>query len=183
MCFDPQTIAVADHKDRPHTSPLEVSPALEADSPTPVSTHWIPLHELIVHWTEVDILLLPGPVAPVLAAIGHALLALSNETCALRLYTLAWKKQQWNGNAPARETDDQGHQTVQHLYEAGQQWTQAAVALDNLLPTDLDPPALERARRLSRVARIQQERLCRLAHEVGSDVETWSSQPGKEVGA
>src|SRR5712691_8723116 len=92
MCFEPQTSTVTDHTDRPDPSPLVVSPALEAGSPTPVSTHWIPLHELIAHWTEVNILLLPAPVAPVLAAIGHALLALSGETSALRLSTLAWQR-------------------------------------------------------------------------------------------
>src|SRR5713226_4346510 len=37
-----------------HTTPLpEVSPALEESSTGPLSTHWIPLHELITHWTEV----------------------------------------------------------------------------------------------------------------------------------
>src|SRR5216683_1976536 len=75
---------------------FEISPALEESSPTPLSTHWIPLHELIAYWTAVDTLLLPAPVAPLLTAIGHALFALSRETRALRLYTLAWQKQRWH---------------------------------------------------------------------------------------
>ena len=62
-------------RDRTHL--LDVSPALEEGSPAPVSTHWMPLHELITHWTAVDTLLLPAPVAPLLTAIGHALFALS----------------------------------------------------------------------------------------------------------
>jgi hypothetical protein len=36
---------------------LEVSPVLEYSSPTPLSTHWMPLHELLVHWTDSDMLL------------------------------------------------------------------------------------------------------------------------------
>ncbi len=64
----------------PESGAFEVSPALEERSPMPVSTHWIPLHELITHWTAVDPLLVPAPVAPLLSAIGHALFALSRET-------------------------------------------------------------------------------------------------------
>lgn len=42
----------------------EVSPVLETCSTRPVSTHWIPLHELIAHWTDVDPLLAPRPWHP-----------------------------------------------------------------------------------------------------------------------
>src|SRR5712692_10734800 len=86
--FEPRTIL--------NTQLPEVSPALEESSTAPLSTHWIPLHELIAHWTAVDPLLLPAPVAPLLTAIGHALFALSRETRALHLYTPAWRKQQWH---------------------------------------------------------------------------------------
>src|SRR6266849_6075961 len=129
MCFDPQT----NH----HAHLPEVSPVLEAGSTAPLSTHWMPLHELITHWTEVDALLLPAPVAPLLTAIGHALFALSRETRALRLYTLAWQKQQWH--APQMETESRSHQAVRHLHEAAHHWSRAACSLDSLLPTDLDP--------------------------------------------
>src|SRR5712692_7816604 len=103
-----------------HPGLLDVSPALEESSPTPMSTHWIPLHELITHWTEVDPLLVPAPVAPILTAIGHALFALSRETRALRLYTLAWEKPQWH--APPTETSSRSHQAVRHLHEAAHHW-------------------------------------------------------------
>src|SRR5712691_4402098 len=144
MRFDPQTSIITDHNGRPDTSPLEISPALEESSTAPLSTYWIPLHELISHWTEVDTLLLPAPVAPVLAAIGHALLALSRETRALRLYTLAWQKQQWH--APQVVTSSRYQQAVRHLHEAAHHWSRAAYSLDSLLPADLDPEALARAR-------------------------------------
>lgn len=162
---------------------LEVSPALETGSTAPLSTHWIPLHELITHWTAVDPLLLPAPVAPILTAIGHALFALSRETRALRMYTLAWEKQQWH--APQIETESRYQQAVRHLHEAAHHWSRAAFSLDSLLPTDLDPAALARARQLSRVAHTQQERLWALIEEVRADRETWRVQQeqDKEVGA
>ena len=136
---------------------LDVSPVLEHGSPTPLSTHWIPLHELLAHWMDVETLMLPAPVAPLLTAIGHALFALSRETRALRLYTLAWEKQQWH--APSAVTNSRSLQAVRHLQEAAHHWSRAAFSLDSLLPSDLDPAALARARRLSRIARTQQERL------------------------
>src|SRR5260370_35181173 len=120
MSFESQTIAVTDNKDRNYTSSLEISPALEESGAAPVSTYWIPLHELISHWTEVDTLLLPAPVAPVLAAIGHALLALSEETRALRLYTLAWQRQQWH--APQNETERRYTQAVRNRHQAADNW-------------------------------------------------------------
>ncbi len=154
------------------SSAFEVSPALEERTLTPLSTHWIPLHELITHWTGIDPLLVPAPVAPLLSAIGHALFALSRETRALRLYTLAWQKQQQR-NAPARETTSLGTQAIRHLHDAAHHWSRAAGALDSLLPEDLDPAALTRARRLSRIARTQQARLWALTEEVYSDVRSW----------
>ena len=160
---------------------FEISPALEESGTAPVSTHWIPLHELIAYWTAMDTLLLPAPVAPILTAIGHALFALSRETSALRLYTLAWQKQQWH--APQIETESRSQQAVRHLHEAAHHWSRAACSLDSLLPADLDPSALERARRLSRIARTQQERLWKLTDEVHADVETWHAQQDKEASA
>src|SRR6266849_3281195 len=121
---------------------LDVSPVLETGSPAPLSTHWIPLHELIAHWTDVDVLFLPAPVAPLLTAIGYALFALSSETRALRLYTLAGEKQQ--GYAPDDLTRSRYWQMVRHLQEAAYHWSRAAFSLDTLLPKDLDPAALAR---------------------------------------
>src|SRR5229473_8525375 len=157
---------------------LEISPALEENSTAPVSTHWIPLHELITHWTTVDTVLLPAPVAPLLTAIGHALFALSRETRALRLYTLAWQKQQWH--APRAITNSRYHQAVRHLHEAAHHWSRAAFSLDSLLPTDLDPAALARARQLSRIARTQQARLWALTEEVDAEVGAWRAQQQEE---
>jgi hypothetical protein len=157
---------------------FEVSPALETGSPTPLSTHWIPLHELITHWTDVDPLLVPAPVAPLLTAIGHALFALSREARALRLYTLAWQKQQWH--APYIVTNSRYQQALQHLHEAAHHWSRAAFSLDSLLPTDLDSVAFARARQLSRIARTQQERLWALTNEVLADIEAWRAQQDKE---
>jgi len=165
-----------------NTPLLDVSPALETGSTAPLSTHWLPLHELITHWTDVDPLLVPAPVAPQLSAIGHALFALSRETRALRLYTLAWQKQQWH--APHAVTRSRYQQAVRHLHEAAHHWSRAACSLDSLLPTDLDPAALARARQLTRVARTQQERLWALTDEVGAEVEAWrAQQEQKEVSA
>jgi hypothetical protein len=151
----------------PESVACEVSPALEERSPTPVSTHWIPLHELITHWTAVDPLLVPAPVAPLLTAIGHALFALSRETRALRLYTLAWQQEQ--EHTPDVVIQSHFRQTVRHLQEAAHHWSRAAFALDTLLPSDLDPSALARARQLSRIARTQQERLWTLTEEVRAE--------------
>ncbi|MGH2496119.1 MAG: hypothetical protein ACRDIV_15605 [Ktedonobacteraceae bacterium] len=162
-------------------SQLDVSPALETGSLAPLSTHWIPLHELLAHWTETDMLLaLPTPVAPLLTAIGHALFALAQETRALRLYTLAWQKQQWHA-APVVIGSRAG-QAMRHLHEATHHWSRAAYSLDTLLPCDLDDPAaLARARQLSRIARTQQERLWTLIEEVQADIETWRApQPEQE---
>jgi hypothetical protein len=163
------------------TDAFEISPALEESGTAPVSTHWIPLHELIAYWTAVDTLLLPAPVAPLLTAIGHALFALSRETRALRLYTLAWQKQQWH--TPQIETEGRYTQAVRHLHEAAHHWSRAAYSLDSLLTADLDPAALAHARRLSRIARTQQERLWALIEEVRADKETWQAQQDKEVSA
>ena len=165
-----------------HTSEtFDISPALEESSPTPLSTYWMPLHELITHWTDVDMLLLPAPIAPIMTAVGHALFALSRETRALRLYTQAWKKQQWY--APARDSTRLGTQTMRHLHEAAHHWSRAAFSLDSLLPTDLDLAALNRARRLSRIACTQQERLWALTAEVLADIETWRAPQQEEVSA
>jgi hypothetical protein len=146
---------------------LDVSPVLEMGSPTTLSTHWIPLHELITHWSNLDLLLLPAPVAPLLTAIGHSLFALSRETRALRLCTLAWQKQQ--EYAPDAITRSRYAQAMRHLHEAAHHWSRAAFALDTLLPTDLDPAALARAQQLSRIARTQQERLWALTEEVRTE--------------
>jgi hypothetical protein len=146
---------------------LDVSPTLEIGSLAPLSTNWIPLHELITHWMDVETLLLPAPMAPILTAIGHALLALSRETRALRLCTLAWKQQQ--KQVPDAVIQSRHRQVMRHLQEATQHWSRAAFSLDTLLPADLDPPGLARARQLSRIARTQQERLWRLADEVRAE--------------
>lgn len=160
----------------PPLPPLDVSSALEERNPAPLSTHWIPLHELLVHWTEPDLLRLPTPVAPLLTAIGHALFALAQETRALRLYTLAWQKQQWHA-APVVIRSRAG-QAMRHLHEATHHWSRAAYSLDSLLPRDLeDPSALARARQLSRIARTQQVRLWALIDEVQADIETWHLPP------
>ena len=144
---------------------LDVSAVLEFGSPTPLSTHWIPLHELLAHWMDVDtVLLTAAPVAPLLTAIGHALFALSHETRALRLSALAWQKHQQD--APEAETTSRARQAVRHLQEAAHHWSRAAFALDTLLPSDLEPAALARVRQLSRIARTQQERLWALTEEV-----------------
>ena len=174
-------------------SQLDVSPALETSSSlAPLSTHWIPLHELLLHWTETDLLQsLPTPVAPLLTAIGHALFALAQETRALRLYTLAWQKQQWHASPVVIHS--RAGQAMRHLHEATHHWSRAAYSLDTLLPRDLeDPVALARARQLSRIARAQQERLWALIEEVQADIETWRApqplleqehQQDKEVSA
>jgi hypothetical protein len=146
---------------------LDVSPVLEMGSPTPLSTHWIPLHELIAHWTRLGPLLTPDPDALLLTAIGHALFALSRETHALRLSTLAWQQQQQD--APEAVILSRYQQTVRHLQQAAHHWSRAAFALDTLLPCDLDPTAFARARQLSRIARTQQERLWRLTDEVRAE--------------
>ena len=178
MRFDPQTITVTDNKDRPDTPPLAISPVLETGSTAPVSTHWMPLHELIAHWTAVDTLLLPAPVAPVLAAIGHALLALSGETSALRLSTLAWQRRECAPRGAAIGLEQAAH----CLDRAAREWALAAMHLDSLFPTDLEQAALARAQRLSRVARTQQERLRKLITEIRVDSETWRTpRQEKEV--
>ncbi len=128
----------------------------------------MPLHELITHWTAVDTLLLPAPVAPVLTAIGHALFALSRETRALRFYTLAWEQQRYEHRA---EISGYYVQAVRHLQETAHHWSRAAFSLDSLLPTDINPAALARARQLSRIARTQQERLWALTEEVLADLQ------------
>jgi hypothetical protein len=119
-----------------------------------------------------------------LSAIGHALFALSRETRALRLYTLAWEKQQ-RQLAPARETTTLGTQAIRHLHDAAHHWSRAAGALDALLPTDLDPAALARAQQLSRIARTQHTRLWQLTEEVHTKVRTWHvprhQQQGEEA--
>jgi hypothetical protein len=148
----------------------EISPVLEHGSPTPLSTHWIPLHELIAYWTHPETVQLPEPVAPLLTAIGHALFALGRETRALRCYTLAWQHQQWH--SPAAVSRSRGEQTVRHLHEAAHHWSRAAFVLDSLGPGQLDPDALARARRLSRIARTQQERLWALIDEVQAEIQT-----------
>jgi hypothetical protein len=169
-----------------HLPLLEVSPALEFGSPTPLSTRWMPLQELLAHWLDSDMLLaLPAPVAPLLAAIGHALFALSHETRALRLWTLAGQHREQEG-VPTLATQRCVQQAARHLQEAAHHWSRAAFALDTLLPADLDPSALARAQQLSRIARTQQERLWALTEEVqAGSAEQAVSQPqqAKEVEA
>jgi hypothetical protein len=149
------------------TGPLDVSPALEYGSPTPLSTHWIPLHELIAHWIDPETLLEPAPMAPILTAVSHALFALGRETRALWLHTQAWRSEQQC--APAAFIQSRLHQAVRHLQEAAHHWSRAAFVLDTLLPSDLEPAALARARQLSRIARTQQERLWALTEEVQAE--------------
>ena len=162
-----------------HDSHLpEVSPVLEFGSPTPLSTHWMPLHELIAYWMDAETVQLPAPVAPLLTAIGHALFALARETRALRLYTLAWEKQQWQ--SPAAVTRSRCEQTMRQLHEAAHHWSRAAFALDTLQPTQLEPEALARARRLSRISRTQQERLWALIDEVQAERQTGQAPEQQE---
>ena len=150
----------------------EISPVLEYGNSTPLSTHWIPLHELIGYWMDAETAQLPEPVAPLLTAIGHALFALGRETRALRCYTLAWQhSQQWH--SPAAVTRSRCEQTVCHLHEAAHHWSRATFVLDSIPPDHLDPEALTRVRRLSRIARTQQERLWALVEEVGSECAGW----------
>lgn len=118
---------------------LEVSPVLEYGSPTPLSTYWKSLHELLVHWTDGDLLLAqPAP----------------GGTPAHRRWSCA----------PV--TQNRRHQAVRHLHEAAHHWSRAAFALDTLHRADLDSAGLARARQLSRIARTQQERLGQLIEEV-----------------
>jgi hypothetical protein len=162
--------------------PLDVSPALEYCSPTSLSTHWMPLHELIAHWMNPETLLQPAPAAPLLTAVGHALFALGRETRALRLHTQAWQSEQ--ACAPTALIQSRMQQAVRHLQEAAHHWSRAAFALDTLLPSDLEPAALARARQLSRIARTQQERLWTLIEEVQRGGTRLSScpQPAEEGG-
>lgn len=159
----------------PESDACEISPELEYGSPTSPSTHWIPLHELLAYWTRTETAQLPAPVAPLLTAIGHALFALARETRALRLYTLAWQKQEQEGAAEAI-TRSRCAQTVRHLHEAAHHWSRAAFALDTLQPTQMEPEALVRARRLSRIARSQQERLWALIDEVEAEGQAWQAE-------
>ena len=133
-----------------------------------MSTHWIPSARTDYALDSGRYAACSRARAPILTAIGHALFALSRETRALRLYTLAWEKQQWH--VPYAVTNSRYHQAVRHLHEAAHHWSRAAFSLDSLLPTDLDPAALARARQLSRIARTQQERLWALTDEVGTEM-------------
>lgn len=143
---------------------LEISPVLEYGSPAPLSTQWMPLHELIAHWMDPETLLQPAPAAPILTAVGHALFALGRETRALRSQTEAWRAEQ--ECAPASLIQSRLQQAERHLQEAAHHWSRAAFALDTLRPSDLESSALARARQLSRIARTQQERLWQLTEEV-----------------
>ena len=151
---------------------LDVSPALEYGSPTPLSTHWIPLEEQLAHWMDVDTLCLPAPVAPLLSAIGYALFALARETHALQLYNLAGQQQE---QVPAVVTRSRTRQTVRHVKAAAHHWSRAAFALDTVLPGDLEPQALARVHQLSRIARTQRERLLALTEEIQTEqaASTW----------
>lgn len=151
---------------------LDVSPVLEFGSPTPLSTHWLPLHELLRHWTDSALLFgEPTPVAPLLAAVGYALFALSRETRALRLWTLAGQQEQQS--LPALVTRQRCRQVACHLHKAASYWSRAAATLETLHSSDLNPSALDRARQLTHIARSQQERLWALTAEVcGTDAST-----------
>jgi hypothetical protein len=154
---------------------LDVSPVLEYGSSTPLRTHWIPLHELIVRWTDAQTLLLePAPVAPLLTAVGHALFALSHETRALRLWTQTGQQKQQGLSALIIQPRRQ--QVVRHVQEATHHWSRAAFALDTLLPNDLESSVLARARQLSRIARTQQERLWKLTEEIQAEPATAQDQ-------
>ncbi len=158
-------------------SAFEVSPALEERPCTPLSTHWIPLHELITHWTDVDPLLVPAPVAPLLTAIGHALLALGRESNALRLFARAWDHRERLPQGAAFGLD----QVLHCLDMARREWALAAGRLESLAPTDLEQAALARARRLSRIARTQQARVVKLIEEVCTEAQTWREQHQQEA--
>jgi hypothetical protein len=154
---------------------------LEYGSPTPLSTRWIPLHELIAHWMDCETLLEPAPVAPILTAVGHALFALSHETRALRLWTQTGQREQ--RGLPTLVIQQRRQQVVRHVQEAAHHWSRAAFALDTLLPADLDASALARARQLSRIARTQQERLWALTAEVcGEEVDMHVRDLGSSAG-
>lgn len=113
----------------------DISPVMEFGSSTPLSTNWIPLHELIAYWMDIEMVLaLPVPVAPLLTAVGHALFALGRETRALRLHTQAWQYEQECAPAPLIQSRLQ--QAVRHLQEAALHWSRAAFALDTFFITD-----------------------------------------------
>jgi hypothetical protein len=162
-------------------SPLEVSPVLEYGSPTPLSTHWMPLHELIACWMEAQTLLYPIPLAPLLSAVGHALFALSQETRALRLWIQAGSHEQQG--LPSLVIRQRHQQVLHHVQEAAQHWSRAACMLESLRPRDLDDAALARVRQLSRIARTQQERLWQLTKEVQrGEVRSVCQSPAEEGG-
>ena len=137
------------HIPKQETDTFEISPTLEMEHPASLSTHWIPLDELIALWTDRDLLLSRTPMAALLAAIGHALLALARESRALQRYTLAWQRRE---DAPVHETSDRFNQVGHSLHEATHQWHRAAMALESLSPTDAGraSPATRPASRTSR---------------------------------
>ena len=170
------------HIPAPKTDAVEISPALEMDYPASVSTHWMPLHELIEHWAELGRLLSPLPIAPLLTAVSHAFLALAGETYALRLATLASRRRAEVSRGATLGLE----YAASCLDRAARDWGLAAGRLDGpcLAAQEQATAAAQRAQRLLRIAQSQQGRLVALAREVRAEAEAWrTQQDSKEVGA
>ena len=163
---------------------LELPPITTTDAPSPVripdlatqmqrelSTYWMPLCEPIDEWASFA--QHAEQRAPALTAIGHAFFALAHETRALRYFTLAWEQQR--GRYP-KDTDYWYNQTGRALTDATHHWSRAACALDTLIPDELTAEDLQEVRRMSRAARVQQERLWKLTDEVRTEITDWRSQ-------
>ena len=161
----------------------EPSPVHISESATQLqrdlSTYWMPLCEPIDQWASFA---QHAERIPALTAVGHAFFALSHETRALRSFTLACQPQQ--GRLPTA-SDYWYTQAGRALLDATHHWSRAACALDTLTPAELTPDALAEVRRLSRVARAQQERLWKLSDEVRTAQADWRQQhqpaPQQEV--
>ncbi len=148
------------------SSPVRSNEAAQSE----LSTYWMPLCEPIYEWASFA---RHAERVPALTAIGHAYFALAHETRALRSFTLAWKQQQ--GRYP-KDADYWYTQAGRALMDATHHWSRAACVLDTLTPDELTQDDLDEARRMSRAARAQQERLWQLTDEVRAAIADWREQ-------
>jgi hypothetical protein len=159
----------------PMSTHLSALPEDEQDtrsSAYPVySTYWMPLDAPRADWAAFGE---EATLIPMLTATAHAFFALAHETKALKHFTYA--AQQRHSYRLPKEADFWYRQTERALYDATHNWSRAACALDSLLPSELAPNDLTLVRRMSRAARLQQERLWRLTDEVRAEIAAFRAQ-------